>query len=158
MTLSDQDVLTKVISKCLKIKAAVVSKDMHESGLRKVLNFGHTIGHAIESCTDYARFKHGEAVILGMQCEAWISWKIGLLNKNDFKKAENLLERIEINGNLFDIEGDDILEKMKVDKKVVKKKVNFILLEEIGHTVIRDDISKDLILESIDYLKGRMNE
>lgn len=155
MTLSDQDVLTKVISKCLKIKAAVVSKDIYESGLRKVLNFGHTIGHAIESCTDYARFKHGEAVILGMQCEAWISWKMGLLNKNDFKRAEKLLERIEIKGDLSDIGGDELLEKMKVDKKVVKKKVHFILLEGIGHAVIRDDISKDLIKKSIKYLKGR---
>lgn len=157
LNLSDRKVLEKVISRCLKIKASVVRKDMYETSLRKVLNFGHTIGHGIEASTDYRRFKHGEAVTLGMHCEAWISWKMGLLEKSQFHQIERLLERIEIKGDLFDIEEHKLLERMKMDKKVKSKRINFILLTRIGRAVLRDDIPKDLIRGSIDYLKGRIS-
>ncbi len=157
LNLSDRKALEKVINRSLKIKASVVRKDMYESDLRKVLNFGHTIGHGIEVSTGYGPLTHGEAVILGMHCEAWISWKMGLLKKSQFDQIERLLERIEIKGDLLDIEKDKLLGKMKMDKKVRKEKINFILLTGIGSTVLRDDIPKDLITGSIDYLKGCMS-
>lgn len=157
LNLSDREVIEKVISRCLNIKASVVRKDMYESDLRKVLNFGHTIGHGIEASTDYGGFKHGEAVILGMHCEAWISWKMGLLKKSQFDRIEGLLERVEIKYDLDHLEEDQLLEKIKMDKKVKSKKINFVLLTRIGSTVIRDDVPEDIITESINYLKGNLS-
>lgn len=156
--LEDKEVLAQVILNCVKVKANVVSKDMHEGGIRKILNFGHTIGHAIEASTDYGRFKHGETVTLGMQAEACISHEKGLLDRSDFLKVESFLERIRIDGDLSDIEDNTLVEKMRLDKKVARKKINFILLEGIGKAQVRDDVGKELIINSIKYLKERINE
>jgi len=151
-SLKNMKKIEDIIFRSCEIKAEVVALDERESGLRRILNFGHTIGHAIENLTDYKIYLHGEAITLGMIAAGWISEKIGIFDKKKFLRLENLLKRLNIKSMFQTINGEDLLNAIAKDKKVKGGKIHFVLLEDIGKTVIRNDISEDIIVKAFNYI------
>ena len=142
----------KAIIDAVKIKSDIVSKDEKEKGLRTILNFGHTIGHAIESYYGFEKIKHGEAVALGMKCAGFISNRKRLLSLNAKNKLFNTLEKLNL-PNTSDIDKEEIVKKIKSDKKSKKGQVKFVLLSDIGKTKIVSSVPQNLIEDSLDILK-----
>jgi 3-dehydroquinate synthase len=134
--------LDPVIAECCRIKASVVEQDEREAGPRRILNFGHTIGHALEAVTRYRRFKHGEAIAYGMIGAARISASRGLMPEADEAALDALLRRMGPRPPVVDLKVDDALGAMTRDKKVVGGRLHFVLSAGIGHTVIVDDVSR----------------
>jgi 3-dehydroquinate synthase len=143
----DPAALTYIIRRSCEIKAEVVSKDERESGLRAILNYGHTIGHAIETITGYKKYLHGEAVAIGMHMEARLSEQLGLINKGAVGRIKTLIDSYDLPSAMpAGIEMDDLLEKMQVDKKTVAGKMHFVLPETLGSVKIHSEITeKDII-------------
>ncbi len=142
----------KAIIDAVKIKSEIVSKDEKEKGLRRILNFGHTIGHAIESYYGYERIKHGEAVAFGMKCAGFISNRKRLLSLEAKNKLFRILEKLTL-PNISDIDKKEIIKKIKSDKKSKKGKVKFVLLSDIGKTKIVSSVPQNLIEDSLEILR-----
>lgn len=139
----DRDVLEKAIARSCEIKASVVMQDEKESGLRAVLNYGHTVAHGIETATDYVKYAHGEAVSIGMVTAALISEAIGLAPRGIAGEIAETLSSVGlpvIPDNTVSI--DAVLDAMIHDKKVMFGKLRFVLLESIGETVITDAVTE----------------
>jgi 3-dehydroquinate synthase len=134
--------VTPIIAESCRIKAEVVSADERESGLRRILNFGHTAGHAIEAVTRYRRFRHGEAVAFGMEVAAELAALRGALADRDRKALADLIASLGPLPAIADIAPAQMLEAMKHDKKVVNGRLNFVLPTAIGATAIVDDVSE----------------
>jgi 3-dehydroquinate synthase len=131
----DSAVLQHVVRRCCELKAQVVERDERESGERAVLNFGHTIGHALESVTGYTRFLHGEAVAIGMVAEARVSAALGLCRPEVVGRLRALLERAGLPVELpADIDREKLAGAIELDKKVRGGKVKFVALEALGRT------------------------
>jgi 3-dehydroquinate synthase len=131
----DSAVLQHVVRRCCELKAQVVERDERESGERAVLNFGHTIGHALESVTGYTRFLHGEAVAIGMVAEARVSAALGLCRPEVVERLRALLERAGLPVELpADIDREKLAGAIELDKKVRGGKVKFVALEALGRT------------------------
>ena len=129
----DSNALTHIIKRSCEIKADVVSKDERESGLRSILNYGHTIGHAIETVTGYTRFLHGEAVAIGMCLEARLSQMINLIDKDRVSKIKAVIDSYGLPSEMpANIDMNSILSSMQLDKKAVAGELKFILPEKIG--------------------------
>jgi 3-dehydroquinate synthase len=142
----DRKILTHIIKRSCEIKADVVSKDERESGLRSILNFGHTIGHAIETATDYKRYLHGEAVALGMCLEAQLSQDLDFIDKKSVVRIKELVDSFGLPSALpADIDTDRMLISMQLDKKAVAGKLKFILTEKIGRVRIHKGITEKVI-------------
>lgn len=144
-----QKELVAIIARSNEIKAEVVQKDEKESGSRKIVNYGHTVGHAIEALsleTDKPLL-HGEAISIGMVVENKIAVENGLLSKADAELIKNSLENAGLPVEVPDFKADDILEKMKLDKKNVGGKINFTFLKQIGEGVINQTASEEIIKE-----------
>ena len=139
------------IEKCCQIKAEIVSKDEHENGLRRVLNFGHTIGHALESFLGYENIRHGEAVSLGMKCSASISHQKGFLNNDDYNFIVQIINQLPL-PKLETINSEKIMHYIEFDKKHENGKLNFILLEGLGRVKISQDVTMNDILNSLKVL------
>ncbi|MFN4082538.1 MAG: 3-dehydroquinate synthase [Bacteroidia bacterium] len=137
----------------LKIKTQITKKDPYEKGIRKVLNYGHTIGHALETCslkTDKRPLKHGEAVVIGMICEAFISkHTLGLSNKELNQIVTFYLNRFEKYNIVFDVE--EILNIMRNDKKNLEGNINFTLIKRIGKAKTDVNCPDSLIVDAIHY-------
>tara|TARA_B100000315_G_scaffold259107_1_gene313655 strand:+ start:505 stop:1596 length:1092 start_codon:yes stop_codon:yes gene_type:complete len=144
--------LQYIIEASCKIKASIVSKDELEKGLRSVLNYGHTIGHALESLTGYEKYKHGEAVAIGMVAAAFISHEVGLCDKKDVERIKALIESFDLPTQLPEISPEKILSALYYDKKVKNDKVKLILIKKPGSVVIRDDIPDEIMLKSLKAL------
>jgi len=145
--------LADIVARCCQIKAEVVSKDERESGLRTILNFGHTIGHALEAVSHY-KLKHGEAVILGMMVVNKIAVERGDIPREVFERIENLLKRVPIKPNITKLQDYKILEAMNVDKKVLQRKPRFVLPKRIGEVFVTDGVRKEQIRRGIKYMKS----
>jgi len=137
ISLDDTDSLMHVIHTCCRLKADVVEKDEKESGMRRVLNFGHTIGHALEKLTGYAYFRHGEAVIWGMLAATVMSQQACQLPSSDADRIRALLHRLEKPPVPHDVTSDSILDAINVDKKMTDAGLQFVLLEAIGSCKIQ---------------------
>jgi 3-dehydroquinate synthase len=146
----DRDALMYIIKRSCEIKAEVVSKDEREAGLRSILNFGHTIGHAIETVTGYRKYLHGEAVAIGMYLEAKLA---SMLTFIDDKKAFRIKALIDSYGlpseKPLDINVEHILSSMELDKKAVAGKLKFILPEKIGSVKIQEGVPEQAIRDVI---------
>ena len=143
----DSETLATVISRCCEIKAEVTSLDEKEADLRRILNFGHTFGHALESATRYEGFKHGEAVAYGMIAAAHLSRHEGFLDEEAVRRVDRAVLSI---GPLPPIEGltfSRLIDAMKRDKKREDDRIVFVLLEKIGRTVIRSDFEEAVLSE-----------
>jgi 3-dehydroquinate synthase len=146
----DPAVLSKVVLDCSRIKADVVSKDEKETkGLRLILNFGHTLGHAVENAVRYDQYHHGEAVALGMRMAAHISLCRGLLRDGDNERLNILLSNIGLPEQLEGVSHAKILDAMRHDKKFVAGKNRFILAHRIGKVSVVAGIPLPQIKEAI---------
>jgi 3-dehydroquinate synthase len=133
-------------------KAEVVSNDEREAGLRETLNFGHTIGHAIESAYAYGTFSHGEAVALGMISACEISVHLNLMAQDISDRIETLLKELGFGTKIPTIPIEKLLIPMESDKKVKNGKIRFILASEIGKTETRNDVPRELVKSAIQSL------
>jgi len=144
-------VLKEVVLACSKIKARVVSADERETkGIRTILNFGHTIGHAIETADQYRNYNHGEAVALGMRVAAEISRQEGLLTKTDSQRINQVITRAGLPAKIAKVRPADILKFMQFDKKFQAKKNRFVLAAGIGSVKVMEGISPAVIRSAID--------
>ncbi len=153
----DTDNLSKLILSSIRIKSKITTKDPHEFGLRKVLNYGHTIAHAIETFSmnnDGNNFlKHGEAVAIGIVCESYISHKI---NKFPLIDLNLIVSFIKKHFKKYHCRWDEILliKNMSHDKKNNSRKINFTLLNSIGDPIVNCNCTDELICESLNYYKN----
>jgi 3-dehydroquinate synthase len=143
----DPTALTYIIRRSCEIKAEVVSKDERESGLRAILNYGHTIGHAIETITGYKKYLHGEAVSIGMHMEARLSEQLGLIDKDAVGRIKTLIDSYGLPSSMPDVIAmNELTEKMQLDKKTVAGKLHFVLPEKVGAVKINSEITaRDII-------------
>lgn len=143
--------LTQILSKSNEIKAKIVGQDQKEKGVRKLINFGHTIGHAIESLsleTDDP-FLHGEAVHLGLIVETKISELTGLITKEDAEIVYERLSRTGLPVSVSNMSAREIMERLKLDKKAVKGEVSWTLLDGIGHAVYDKKVENSVVEEAL---------
>ncbi|MCL0091247.1 3-dehydroquinate synthase, partial [Dehalococcoidales bacterium] len=140
----DSKALEEIVFHSVKIKAKVVEKDERDLGLRSILNYGHTIGHAIESASDF-KVEHGKAVAIGMLAEARISNKMGILDKNELVRLKSVIEKAGLPTKMPSLKLEKIIQAMKHDKKVWQGKIRFVLLKSIGSVFITDEVSPSLI-------------
>lgn len=145
----EQDALTPVIAACCRIKAQVVAEDERENGLRRILNFGHTAGHAIEAVTKYRRFRHGEAVAHGMLVVADIGVRRGIFAEADRAALADLLARLGPLPAVGDLSAQALMAVMRRDKKVRKGRLHVVLPTGIGSTAIVDDVTEDDFVRSL---------
>ncbi len=148
--LSD-DLLQTILTKSCQAKADVVSKDEKEAGLRAILNYGHTIGHAIESLTGYESVIHGEAVGIGMVAAGKIALKLGMWSEDDCQRQDNLIKKAGLPTEIpRDLDIEAIIETLKTDKKVKAGKVRFVLPSNIGTVSITDKVTSNLIRDTFE--------
>ncbi len=149
LTLEPQ-AMEKVVTVSCKCKAAVVKEDETEKGARAILNFGHTVGHAIEALTGYKTYRHGEAVSIGMAAAAEMAVNMGMLNRSEAIRINRLLQRIGLPVNIPpEINIDDLIKIMQKDKKVISSKLTFVLPVSIGKVEIVRGIGRDVIAGSL---------
>ena len=145
----DAGLVDSLIAGAVRVKTEVVSADERENGLRRILNYGHTIGHAIESETGYVRFLHGEAVARGMLAATHLAVLRGMLPA---KEAAAILETIQAYGPLpsaIDLSPERLIERLAGDKKTLQGKVHFVLPTHIGEVSVVSGIEPDLIRDAI---------
>ena len=133
------------IARSCEIKADVVRQDEREGGLRRILNFGHTIAHAIEKETGYARYRHGEAVAVGMAGAAEISVQMGLLSRADALRITRLIEALGLPLRAEGVTADAMYEDLFHDKKTVGGQIHWVLADGIGKTAVRSDVPEDIV-------------
>ena len=151
LNLSKPELLTEVIGRCAKLKADVVVEDEREGEKRRILNFGHTIGHALETHFGFETLRHGEAVAYGMLAAGKLSNEDGRLEIEDFELLQTTIKKLPL-PKLPEFDAENILKIMQRDKKVKDRKINFVLLEAIGKTVIVDSIEKESIIKAMESL------
>lgn len=145
----DRDVLVPVVAECCRIKADVVSRDEREAGPRRVLNFGHSVGHALEAATRYRRFRHGEAVAYGMLAAARLSAARGSLSAEDESRLNDLIRHLGPLPPVADLAVRSVLEAIGRDKKVSDGRLHFVLAAGIGATRIADDVGPPELREAL---------
>jgi 3-dehydroquinate synthase len=143
------EALTPIIAESCQIKASVVCADEREAGPRRILNFGHTAGHAIEAVTKYRRFRHGEAVGYGMLVAAELARARGALSAADRQALADLIASLGPLPPVADLPAAQIIESMQHDKKVVAGRLHFVLPTAIGATTIVDDVAETEIREAL---------
>ena len=142
-------VVEEMIAESVRIKCEVVSADEKEQGLRRILNFGHTVGHAMEAETGYMRYLHGEAVGLGMKAAAWLSQFAGRCSP---EVAREIVDAVESYGPIpaaNDLSPESLLARLAKDKKTLRGTVHFVLATSIGSTEVVSGLDESLILEAI---------
>ncbi len=143
------EVLAAVISESCRIKADVVAADEKESGVRRILNFGHTAGHALEAVTKYRRYRHGEAVGYGMLVAADLAVARGALAERDRQALADVIASLGPLPPIADVSTKEILEAMRHDKKMVAGKLHYVLPTAIGATTIVDDVTEKELKKSL---------
>ncbi|MDP2982128.1 MAG: 3-dehydroquinate synthase [Candidatus Latescibacter sp.] len=149
---ASHELLERFIAWNCRIKAEVVAADERESGLRATLNYGHTVGHALETVTRYSRFSHGEAVMFGMIAAAEIARDRGLISGSDTARQNALLLRAGMSCDVRGISLGEILGAMKLDKKVIGGKIRFVLPGRIGSVDVYSDVGENEMLHGINYM------
>jgi 3-dehydroquinate synthase len=148
----DRSVLVPVIAECCRIKADVVSRDERESGPRRALNFGHTIGHALEAATKYRRLRHGEAIAYGMRAAAHVSVARGRLSAGDQSRLDEVLRQLGPLPAVEDVAAGDVLDAVTRDKKVTNGRLHFVVAAGIGAFEIVDDVATDELRAALDAI------
>ncbi|MCP4051071.1 MAG: 3-dehydroquinate synthase [bacterium] len=148
----DNEIWQFIIKESCYYKAQVVEQDERESGLREILNFGHTAGHAVEAVFEYKKYLHGEAVAMGMKAAADIAYNTNMIDRQVRDRIAGLLEYFGFELKIHNVKAEQIIEKMYSDKKVRKGKIRFVLPVRLGEVIVRDDISIDIIKKSVQAL------
>jgi 3-dehydroquinate synthase len=136
------EVLLAIVSESCRIKAQVVAADERESGQRRILNFGHTAGHALEAVTKYRRYRHGEAVAYGMLVAAELAFARGAFAAHDRKALADLVAALGPLPPIADVSVAEVLEAMRHDKKMMAGRLHVVLPTAIGATAIVDDVTE----------------
>ena len=149
----DGAVLEKLIADCIRVKADVVRRDEREGGERRILNFGHTIGHALEAETNYRRLLHGEAVGWGMIAACKIGTEIEI---TDAETAQRIIALVQSYGPLpkVNVDGRRILKRLASDKKTVGGVPHFILPTAIGKVEVVNDVPPQVVVEVVRKLRA----
>ena len=151
----EPEATTDIIRRSAAIKARVVSEDERETtGYRMLLNYGHTIGHALEAATEYGRFLHGEAVSVGMMGAARIGQGLGLTPSQTVERQEALLLRFDLPLRCPGVDLGRVADAMALDKKVQGEANRWVLLEGMGQAVVRDDVPESLVEQVLRELSG----
>ncbi|MCC6442891.1 MAG: 3-dehydroquinate synthase [Armatimonadetes bacterium] len=149
----DRELLAFLIERSCQIKADVVGQDETESGLRAILNYGHTVGHALESATGYRRYLHGEAVALGMVAAACIAEKTKMAQEPIEAPLSALLRRAGLPVRFPpEVSSDHLMEAMRRDKKVKDGRLRFVLPVRMGQVVVRGDVPPETVKASLEEL------
>ena len=144
------DVATEAIHRSVAIKARIVTEDERETlGRRILLNYGHTIGHALEAATDYGEYLHGEAVSVGMMGAATIGEALGLIDGEVVQRQRWILERFGLPTSAAGVDPQRVLAAMSLDKKTEGGSVKWVLLEGVGRAVVRSDVPRMLVEETV---------
>ncbi len=152
------EVLIQAITRSCELKAEVVEADEKETDLRRILNFGHTLGHAIEATLGYGVVRHGEAVILGMYGAGWLSNQVGDLSKKDWDGLSAMLSKIPLNISLKSLNPDAIEHATRLDKKVANSQLNFVLLHNLGDAYMQTGIPSLMIKLAVEAIKNTWKE
>jgi len=151
----DAATVDRVIAGSCRLKASVVERDERESELRMVLNYGHTIGHAIEAATGFRQLTHGEAVALGISAEAALAVRLGLASAATRERQERLLARLGLPTRMAAIDPALVLDAMARDKKSRDGRVPFVLAPEIGRFTVVDGVAADDVRAALAAISGR---
>jgi 3-dehydroquinate synthase len=142
----DHDVLRHVVARCCRLKADVVERDeLETSGLRAVLNYGHTFAHAFEALSGYGQILHGEAVAVGMLCASRLAERLGRIDAELTRRQEKLLAELGLRTELPPLDPDQILRSMMHDKKVEHGKLRFVLPTRMGHVELVGDVDPEVV-------------
>ena len=139
------DVLVEVVRRSVSVKADVVRQDERETGLRRILNYGHTAGHVVETLTGYTEIRHGEAVAIGMNFAARLAAQLNFCDQKLVRRQRTLLERLGLPTGLPNITAVRAMQTMRLDKKVREGRVHFVLPREIGRVSVEPVAEKDII-------------
>jgi shikimate kinase/3-dehydroquinate synthase len=142
-----RDISAKVIARSAAIKCRVVSEDEKETGIRTILNYGHTVAHGLEAATHYGHFLHGEAVAIGMMAAANLSHRLNLLSAEGVACHKSVLSKFGLPLECRGVALQDVLAAMELDKKVRGRAIRWVLLKDIGRTVICSDVPRDEVLK-----------
>lgn len=156
MVNADPEVMKLVSHESVKIKAAVVAKDETEQSLRAILNYGHTLGHALEAWYEYKQINHGEAVAVGMAFATYLSYKKNKLDEHSWQRSYDLIGFLGLPKNFNDLPGrkkpsaKELIEIMKLDKKAVTNEIRFVLISSIGKAELPMAIAEDELLAHLE--------
>ena len=154
----DPELLEEMIYRSCQIKGSVVEEDPKEKGVRAHLNFGHTVGHAVEKLSDF-RLSHGYSVALGMKAAAYLSKKLGYLSGEDISEMLSVFASFGLPVSLpLEEDSREILQATKSDKKMAGKQIKFIILTAVGTAQIYREFTDEDLLEAIDYMKSDVPE
>ncbi|MQA00509.1 MAG: 3-dehydroquinate synthase [Dehalococcoidia bacterium] len=145
----DLDLVAGVVARSSRLKALIVSSDPTERGLRAILNYGHTIGHGIETATGYEQYLHGEAVAVGMMGAAQIGAELGTMERELLARQADLLRAFDLPLRAPGVRGRAVLEAMRLDKKVAQGRRSFVLLGGAGRAVVRNDVPDDVVQRAV---------
>lgn len=151
ISLEDLDLLNHVIRTCCRLKSMVVEEDEQEAGYRQILNFGHTIGHALEKISDYRYFRHGEAIVWGMLAAAAMSQKKLFLPDDELARIQHIFQLLKKPDLPTGITADQIFHAIQSDKKMSVVGLKFVLIEKIGKSRV-EIIDKELLDFGVNYL------
>jgi len=147
----DQAMLEDIVARCASIKAEIVQSDERDTGLRNILNFGHTTGHAIETVTRF-KISHGQAVALGMIVATGIARTMGILSGEEFSRIISVIKKADLPTRIPGLSPTGILRAMKYDKKVIAGKVRFILPVAIGEVIINDQVDRNILKKVLEEI------
>jgi 3-dehydroquinate synthase len=149
MSAQTADRLTPVIARSIELKADIVERDERESGDRMLLNYGHTVGHALEAGAGYGVLLHGEAVAVGMQAAAHIARELGMLSAQDARRQTTLIEAFGL-PLTFRADPNEVTSKLSLDKKRAGSRQRWVLAEGVGSARVREDVPPELAREAIE--------
>ena len=152
----EPELSTDVIRRSIAIKARIVSEDEKETlGRRILLNYGHTIGHAIEAATGYGEYLHGEGVSVGMTGASIIGRELGLTDQDAVDRQRRVLERFSLPIEAGNVEPDDLFRAMSLDKKTESGSIRWVMLEDVGKAVVTRDVPAELVERTVRGLLRR---
>jgi 3-dehydroquinate synthase len=151
------DALDWIIGESVRIKAKVVSADEKESDLRRILNFGHTVGHALEAVTKYRRFRHGEAVAYGMLAALSLGVERGVTGADDHRRVAELVAKLGPLPPVADLSVAEIIGAVSHDKKIVRQTLHFVAATCIGATTELTDVSERQLKTALKQLGVKRN-
>ena len=150
-----KSVLTRIVGECCRMKASVVSRDEREENVRAILNFGHTVGHALESGGKYKALKHGEAILLGMIAETFAALRLGTISRKEASRIEAMVLSVPLPRTIgFTLVPSRLLASMRIDKKVAEGRIRLVLPSRVGRVALPVAVNERIILESLSYLEG----
>lgn len=154
----DVNMLSRAISRSVALKARVVTEDERESNRRRILNFGHTFAHALEKVTAYKRYRHGEAVLLGMYAGGWLSNQVSGLSNDNWDMMRAILRDVPFDQQVDDLDAAEVVAAMEGDKKTRDDRIHYVLLKRFGDVTITDEVSPTAAQLAVQAMKAAFTQ